>query len=102
MGYGKLMGATAKRQEDPRPITGQGQDVRDLRLPGLLHVAFVRSPYAHARVLGVDPSAALARSGVVAVITGEDIRAECRPMPMGSSGETAPTEGEISAETTHY
>ena len=49
----KLLGAQVKRKEDPRLITGISQYVADIALPGLLHVAFVRSPHAHARVRGI-------------------------------------------------
>ena len=56
-----------RRLEDPRLLTGRGRYLDDVRLPGLLHAAFVRSPHAHARVSGVDASAALEVPGVVAV-----------------------------------
>ena len=46
----KLLGARVKRKEDPRLITGTSQYVGDIAMPGLQHVAFVRSPHAHARV----------------------------------------------------
>ncbi|HEV3348231.1 MAG TPA: hypothetical protein VHC93_14155, partial [Methylomirabilota bacterium] len=66
----KLLGAHVKRKEDPRLITGTSQYVGDIAMPGLQHVAFVRSPHAHARVRAVRPGAALKRPGVVAVVTG--------------------------------
>jgi carbon-monoxide dehydrogenase large subunit len=62
-----------KRLEDPRLLTGQGRYLDDIRLPGLLHAAFVRSTHAHARLSGVDPSAGLAAPGVVLVLTGRDL-----------------------------
>ena len=50
----RYTGASIKRSEDPRILTGAGRYVDDIKLPGMLHAAFVRSPMAHARVLSVD------------------------------------------------
>ena len=69
-----------KRLEDPGLLTGQGRYLDDIRLPGLLHAAFVRSPHAHARLAGVDASAALAVPGVVAVLTGRDLAGRVQPL----------------------
>jgi aerobic carbon-monoxide dehydrogenase large subunit len=69
----RYTGASIKRSEDPRILTGRGRYIDDLKLPGMLHAAFVRSPLAHARVLTVDVSAAQALPGVVAVLTGADL-----------------------------
>src|SRR5262245_26318077 len=82
-----LMGAEVKRTEDPRLITGRSRYVTDVSLAGLHYVAFVRSPHAHARIRRIDASAALRRPGVRAVLTGEDIRAHCAPVPLGGGGE---------------
>ena len=71
----RLTGSTVLRVEDPRLLTGAGRFVDDLSLPGMLHAAFVRSPWPHARLTGVDTSAALARPGVVAVLTAADVTA---------------------------
>ena len=71
----RYTGASVKRSEDPRILTGGGQYIADLKLPGMLHAAFVRSPMAHARVLAVDASAARDLPGVVAVLTGADLEA---------------------------
>ncbi len=65
-------GAPVRRREDPRLLTGRGRYVGDVELPRLLHVAFVRSAHAHARLRGIDADAALAQPGVVAVVTGTD------------------------------
>src|SRR5262245_24607825 len=89
----KLLGAQVKRKEDPRLITGTSQYVADIALPGLLHVAFVRSPHAHARVRGVDGAPALARHGVVAVVTGRDLMPHCVPLPVA----TVSAEGGVGA-----
>jgi aerobic carbon-monoxide dehydrogenase large subunit len=65
------LGHRVKRKEDDRFIRGRGNYVDDLALPGMLHMAILRSPYAHAKINGVDTSAAAAVPGVVAVVTGE-------------------------------
>lgn len=69
------MGHRMKRKEDPRFIQGQGRYVDDVKLPGMLYMDIVRSPYAHAKILSIDASEALAMDGVLAVITGEDLKA---------------------------
>jgi carbon-monoxide dehydrogenase large subunit len=70
----RLLGASIKRREDPRFITGRGQYVDDVKLPLMTHAAFVRSPHAHARVRSIDTSAAKSQPGVVAVYTGQDVQ----------------------------
>ena len=71
IGFGRLL-----RKEDPRLIRGMGQFVDDISLPGMLHMAILRSPLAHARIVSIDKSAAEAHPNVVAVITGEDLAAQ--------------------------
>jgi len=66
--------------EDPRLIQGQGQYLDDIRLDGLLHAAFVRSPHAHARIVTVDTAAALRASGVSAALTGRDLEGAVKPL----------------------
>jgi aerobic carbon-monoxide dehydrogenase large subunit len=75
----RYTGASVKRSEDPRILAGRGRYIDDLKLPGMLHAAFVRSPLAHARVLAVDAAAARALPGVVAVLTGADLEAATIP-----------------------
>ena len=75
----KFFGASVLRKEDPALLTGKGRYVDDVKLPGMLHAAFVRSPYAHARIKGIDKAAALALPGVVAILTHADL-----PEPMRS------------------
>ncbi|WP_422749788.1 aerobic carbon-monoxide dehydrogenase large subunit [Micromonospora sp. WMMD1219] len=65
VGYGRML-----RKEDPRFVRGRGRFVDDVRLPGMLHLAILRSPVAHARILSIDTSAAEASPGVKAVVTG--------------------------------
>jgi len=67
-----VVGQRVRRREDPRFITGQGRYVDDIKIPDALHVTFVRSPWAHARVKGIDASPALALPGVQ-VFTAADI-----------------------------
>lgn len=69
------MGHRMKRKEDPRFIQGKGRYVDDIKLPGMLYMDIVRSPYAHAKILEIDASAALEMDGVLAVITGKDLEA---------------------------
>jgi len=89
---GGLMGARVKRVEDPRLLRGGGRYVADLVLPGMLSVAFVRSPHAHAEVREVDPARARALPGVVAVATAADLRDVTRPLaPRLDGGGFTPT-----------
>ncbi|WP_027891890.1 xanthine dehydrogenase family protein molybdopterin-binding subunit [Calidithermus chliarophilus] len=76
----KMVGKAIKRREDPKLIQGRGTFLDDIKLPGMLHAAVVRSPYAHARIKRIDVSRALAYPGVVAVFTGEDMM-DINPMP---------------------
>ena len=69
----ELVGSRIRRKEDPRLITGSSTYVDDFRLPGTLHLAFVRSIYAHARINGIDTAAALAMPGVAAILTGKEL-----------------------------
>jgi len=64
-----LIGVSVKRKEDRRLVTGRGRYVEDLHLPGLLHLAVVRSPHAHARIGAIETRAARNAPGVVAVLT---------------------------------
>ena len=77
----KYIGKRVQRNEDPRLLTGQALFVDDVDLPGMLHAAFLRSDYAHARLKSVDMSAARQRPGVVAVYTAEDMGKDWKPGP---------------------
>ncbi len=68
------MGCKRKRVEDARFTQGKGNYVDDLKLPGMLHGDFVRSPHAHARVKKIDDTEALKVPGVLAVITAETLK----------------------------
>ena len=69
MGSNRFFGQPILRNEDPQLLTGQALFVDDVQLPEMLHAAFVRSTYAHARIVNIDVSKALQREGVVAVYT---------------------------------
>ena len=85
----RYTGASVRRSEDPRILTGTGRYIDDVRLPGMLHAAFVRSPFAHARITSVDVSAAREAPGVVLVLTGEELEQMVVPSP-GIAGMMAP------------
>src|SRR5438128_2807575 len=81
----KYVGQRIKRTEDPRLIKGLAHYVDDIGLPGTLHVAFVRSLYAHARIKSVDATEALKSPGVLAVYTGKDIAKKVGPVPCAAA-----------------
>lgn len=66
------IGQSITRKEDDRFIQGRGTYIDDVVLPGMLHMALLRSPLAHARIASIDTSAAQEHPGVVAVVTGQD------------------------------
>jgi CO/xanthine dehydrogenase Mo-binding subunit len=76
------IGARVKRNEDPRLLTGNALFFDDVALPDMLHVAFLRSQHAHARIVGIDKGRALAMPGVVAVFTARDLGAYWKPGPL--------------------
>jgi len=78
----KYFGAAVKRREDPRFLRGEGRFVDDVTLPGMLHVAFLRSPHAHARIAKIDTAAAAAGPGVVRVLTFADLDRWMKPLPL--------------------
>ena len=68
IGFGRL-----KRKEDARFIRGQGTYLDDIKLPGMVYGALLRSPYAHAKIVSIDTSRALAHPNVAAVVTAKDL-----------------------------
>src|SRR5215217_2769983 len=76
----KLVGKPIRRREDPKLMTGGGNFLDDIRLPGMSYAAVLRSPVAHAKIRGIDTSRAKNMAGVIAVFTGEDL-AEVNPLP---------------------
>src|SRR5579859_7513419 len=75
------LGKARLRKEDERLITGQTTWTDNIQLPGMLHIAFLRSPYAHARITSVDVSAARNEPGVIAAYSGADFAAEQGSLP---------------------
>ncbi|MEK9726125.1 MAG: molybdopterin cofactor-binding domain-containing protein, partial [Rhodospirillaceae bacterium] len=69
-----MFGEKVRRIEDPALLRGKGRYLDDIHRPDMLHAAFVRSPFAHARINGIDASAALAAEGVVAVYAAADLK----------------------------
>ncbi len=103
-----LIGQEVKRVEDHALITGRGQYVDDLRLPGLLHLALVRSPYGHAKINRIDVSAAANADGVVSVFTGADLAEQLGSLPAGwlldeeTAGMKAPEHPPLAFEKVRY
>ena len=92
----RLFGARVRRREDARLVTGRGRYVADVALPGLLHVAVHRSPYAHARLLAVHADAARRRPGVVGVLVPAEVAALGRlPLLVPHASLVAPACPEI-------
>ncbi len=89
-GATRHMGRSIPMREAEPLLRGQGTYVSDLRFPGMLHAAVLRSPHAHASIRAVDASAALAMPGVVRVLTGEDIREAIEPFPPSFEFHPAP------------
>lgn len=88
MPVSKLVGARIKRREDPTLIRGLGEYVDDVKLPGLLHVAILRSPHAHARIASLDTGAARQLKGVVAVFTGAELKDQIGTIPTTADNPT--------------
>ncbi len=88
MPVSKLVGARVKRREDPRLIRGLGQYVDDVNLPNTLHVAILRTPYAHANIKSLEVDAARQHPGVVAVVTGSEIKDQVGTLPVSGGNAT--------------
>lgn len=76
----RVIGTPLRTLESARLVRGRGHYVPNIQLPGMLHVAMVRSPHPHARIRAIDTSAALAADGVQAVLTGADVAARSGPI----------------------
>jgi carbon-monoxide dehydrogenase large subunit len=84
---GRFVGAAVRRREDARLLTGRGRYVADLHPPGTAHAAFVRSPYAHARIVSVELSRARAAPGVLFAAAAADLGAILKPQPLFMGGQ---------------
>src|SRR3970040_440251 len=78
-GSAKWVGKAIKRKEDERFVIGKGIFTADITLPGMLHIALLRSPYAHARIVSIDTSEAERLPGVHCVLTGEELARRTQP-----------------------
>ena len=76
---GKWVGQSVPRKEDPALLASSGQFIDDLTLPGLAHAAYLRSPYAHAKIVRLDVSRVRAHADVFAVMTGEAVARLTQP-----------------------
>ena len=83
----KMVGAVVRRKEDPRLITGTATYVDDVKLPGILHAAFLRSQIPHGTINSVDVSAALGAPGVVTIITSENLGEYLKNLDTEARGE---------------
>src|SRR4029079_9723930 len=81
-----VLGASIKRVEDPRFITGKGRYLDALQLTGTTHLTILRSPYAHAKINSIDISRAKAMPGILAVFVGADIPYNPPPMAWPAGG----------------
>ncbi len=81
---GQLVGQRVRRREDPRLVRGHGSYVDDVKLPGMLHLAFRRSDVAHGAIRSIDTSAAEAMPGVELVLTGAQLAETLPPMPVAT------------------
>ncbi len=102
----RVVGVPIKRKEDFRLLTGRGKYAADVRLPGLLHAAILRSPHPHARIAAIRGDAARALPGVVAVITADDLGSVGRiPVRLGQrsgAGATACLQPPLATGTVRY
>jgi aerobic carbon-monoxide dehydrogenase large subunit len=104
------IGAPQTRKEDARFLTGRGRYTSDIDVPGQAHAAFVRSTHAHARIARIDAATAAAMPGVIAVLTGDDLRRDgLRPLPLDftvrnfdGSPMHAPTRHALTTERARY
>ncbi len=102
----RVIGQRLLRKEDPALLTGEGIFTNDMKVPGALHLAVLRSPYAHAKILSVDTSAAAAMPGVRAVYSGADLESTwAAPMPCAwpvTDDMKNPTHYPLAVHTVHY
>ncbi|MEV0291555.1 xanthine dehydrogenase family protein molybdopterin-binding subunit [Kribbella sp. NPDC050820] len=99
------VGTPRKRKEDARLITGRTRWTDNVVLPGMLHLAMVRSPFAHARITGVDTESARSASGVVAVLTGADLAEEQGGLPFAWTAtpeQVQPNHPSVAVDTVNF
>jgi carbon-monoxide dehydrogenase large subunit len=98
----KFIGQPVRRREDPRLITGTGTYVDDVKLPGMLHAALMRSPYAHAKIGAVDLSAARKHPGVVCAFNGEDLAGRLPSLPCVAPAQNMPEHPVLARDKVRY
>ena len=102
----RVFGSGIRRREDPRLITGRASYTDDIKLPGIVHAAILRSPYAHATIKSIDTSGAAGQPGVVAVYTGEDTEGALNGLPCAwlipNSDLKTPTHPAIAKDRVRY
>ncbi len=102
---GREIGKARRRKEDQRLITGRTRWTDNIQLPGTLHLAMVRSPFAHARITSVDTTEAKAAPNVVAVLTGADVAEEQGSLPnawMATPEQIAPPHPSLAVDTVNF
>src|SRR5687767_6481615 len=97
----KLVGERIKRREDPRLIQGRATYVDDIKLPGMLHLAFKRSDIAHGKITSIDTSVAEGMPGVELVMTGAQMAEILGPMPIGTPFPS-PDHHALATDTVRY
>ncbi|MEP6871775.1 MAG: molybdopterin cofactor-binding domain-containing protein [Anaerolineaceae bacterium] len=97
----KLIGERIKRREDPRLIQGRATYVDDIKIPGMLHLAFKRSDIAHGRIVSIDTGAAASMPGVELVVTGAELKEFLPPMPIGTPFPS-PDHYSVAPDTVRY
>jgi carbon-monoxide dehydrogenase large subunit len=101
----RYFGAAVPRIEDPELVAGRGRYLDDIALPGMAHACFVRSAHAHARIRGIDTSAAAALPGVIAVLIAADLDVAGKPMPQFAPSPLIAqnrTQHVLAAQAVHY
>ena len=104
-GSSPQIGQPVRRLGLMRLLRGRGRYLGDISLPRMLHLAFLRSPHAHARILGIDATAAAAMPGVRAVITGAQVAETCLPLSgaaINRSGHRSPPQYPMAVEVAHW
>lgn len=91
----KMVGASVRRKEDPRLITGSATYVDDIQLAGMLHAVVVRSMYPHGTITGYDLDAARAMPGVVEIVTADDLDRLFKKIETEAKGETTEDQSEV-------
>ncbi|MDH3446049.1 MAG: xanthine dehydrogenase family protein molybdopterin-binding subunit, partial [Deltaproteobacteria bacterium] len=96
-----LIGASIRRVEDPNLISGRGCYVDDLKIPGMVYLAFARTAYPHAKILSIDTSTAKKTPGVISVLTGADTEQLNIPVAAMHPGQKLPPHPVLARDAVH-